>query len=286
MFPEIFRIPGIDVTIHAYGTLIVLAFLLGSWWAKRTAARRLGADAERVFNVCFVMLFVGIFGARLVHAFGHYAEFTARPMAFLAIWEGGLVLYGGVVACLLFLFWYLPRRPELGGFGLLDVLARGTALALVLGWFASLLAGDDYGKVTESALGIPVSAFRNGTPAAGMASGWGGDAAAKLHASPIYGSVFALVLFVGLGLVQRRQKTTGRTAAWFLILHSLGTALLELLRGDGLNPAAKPGERPFFLGDSLSWGQFLAIPVFFAGIALLLIRRPTRTSTAAPASGG
>jgi hypothetical protein len=26
----------------------------------------------------------------------------------------------------------------------------------------------------------------------------------------------------------------------------------------------------------LSWGQFLAIPVFFAGVAILLIRRPER----------
>lgn len=56
------------------------------------------------------------------------------------------------------------------------------------------------------------------------------------------------------------------------MLHSVGTALLETFRGDG----KLAGERPYFIGDVLSWGQFLAIPVFFTGVALLLIRRPER----------
>lgn len=279
MYPEIFELPLVHVTIHSYGTLIVLAFLLGSWWAKRTAVARLGADGEKVFNVCFILLFVGIFGARLVHAFGHYAEFTRRPMAFLAIWEGGLVLYGGICAGLLFLVWYLPRRPELGGYGLLDVLARATALALVLGWGASLLAGDDYGKPTSAAWGIPAAAFKDNTNAVRSIQRLDGGAGAALHPSQVYGSLLALALFLLLAVVHRRSKVTGRTAALFLILHSAGTAVLEIFRGDG----RLPGERPYFIGDTaaslpsmLSWGQFLAIPVFFTGIALLLIRRPVR----------
>ncbi len=270
MHPEIVQIPWINVTIHSYGTLIVLAFLLGSWWAKRTAVRKLGADGERVFNVCFILLFVGIFGARLVHAFGHYAEFTSRPMAFLAIWEGGLVLYGGVVAGLLFLAMYLPKRPELKGFALLDILARATSLSLVLGWFASLLAGDDYGKPTTVAWGIPAGAFKDNTNAVKSIQHL--DAGAKLHPSQIYGSLFALGLFLLLALVAKKSKVSGRTAAIFLMVHSVGTAVLEAFRGDG----KLAGERPYFIGDVLSWGQFLAIPVFFTGLALLLIRRTER----------
>lgn len=274
MWPEIVEIPWIHVTIHSYGTLIVLAFLLGSWWAKRTAVRRLKVDGEGVFNVCFILLFVGIFGARLVHAFGHYAEFTSRPMAFLAIWEGGLVLYGGVLAGLLFLAWYLPRKPELGGFALFDVLAQATSLSLVLGWFASLLAGDDYGKPTNVAWGIPTTLYKDNTNAVKSVAR-DADALGKLHPSPIYGSLLALGLFVVLALVQKRSKVSGRTAAVFLMLHSAGTALLEIYRGDG----KAAGERPFFLADVLSWGQFLAIPVFFAGVAILLIRRPDRATS-------
>lgn len=274
MWPEIVEIPWIHVTIHSYGTLIVLAFLLGSWWAKRTAVRRLGVDGEAVFNVCFILLFVGIFGARLVHAFGHYREFTSRPMAFLAIWEGGLVLYGGVLAGLFFLAWYLPRKPALRGFALLDVLAQATCVSLVLGWFASLLAGDDYGKPTGAAWGIPTTLYKDNTNAV-KSIAHGGDALGKLHPSPVYGSLFALGLFFVLALVQKRSKVSGRTAGVFLILHSAGTAVLELFRGDG----KAAGERPFFIGDVLSWGQFLAIPVFFAGVAILLIRRPERETS-------
>ena len=140
MFREIFhvRLFGHDLTIQSYGTVIVLAFLAATWWLSRKGSKALPPPADpkalrpqdRFFNAGFALLFLGLLGARLVHAFGHYEEFAKRPMALFAIWEGGLVGYGGVVAGLLWLAWWLPRQAEPGtwlegrGWSTFDLFAR------------------------------------------------------------------------------------------------------------------------------------------------------------------
>ena len=144
-----FELLGGTRTIYAFGTFIVLAFLLSSWFVRWRGARTLELDRERVFNICFVLLFLGLLGARLLYVFVHYPEFAGQPLRFLKIWEGGLVFYGGLLAGLAWLAWYLPRHPDLKGFAFLDVTALGACLAIFVGRWASFLAGENYGRVAE-----------------------------------------------------------------------------------------------------------------------------------------
>ncbi|MCC7137766.1 MAG: prolipoprotein diacylglyceryl transferase [Planctomycetes bacterium] len=273
-----FNLFGLDVSIYTYGTLIVVGFLVGAWWLRRAAERTLGVDRERSFNVAFALLFLGLFGARLCYAIAHYEEFARTPLKFLKIWEGGLLLFGGVALASLWLAWWLPRKPEMRGFALADLLARATCLALAVGWMAPLLAGDDFGKPTTLPWGIPAAAYEDGSPA----SLWAIKTdvpLASLHPTQVYEALFALALFFGLGLLGRRARVSGRVLAAFFVAMAVGRAALDLFRGDG-GPAAKVADRGFVVPGVLSWTQFLAIPLAFAGVALWLIRRPG----AAPAS--
>jgi prolipoprotein diacylglyceryl transferase len=262
---KIFSIPGTEISIYTYGTLIVVAFLLAAWWLRRRASRGLGLDPERVFNAGFALLFLGIAGARLGHVFAHYSEYTGEPMKFLRVWEGGLNGYGGLVGALLWLWWWLPRRPELKGFEFFDLLVRAFLLAFAIGWLAPLLAGDDFGAPTSLPWGIPVSVFEDGTPAAAWAK-LNTQPDARLHPTQVYEALLALGLFLLLARLARKNPHPGRLAALGLMLHAAGHALLELTRGDEA--------RGMVAGGLLSFGQFLAIPVFFAGLALWLIRKP------------
>jgi phosphatidylglycerol:prolipoprotein diacylglycerol transferase len=279
----LFRIPlfGTQITIYSYGTTIVLAFLLAAWWTKRAAAKTLGVSEERVFNVAFVLLFLGLAGARLAYSFAHFDEFAKSPGSFLAIWKGGLVGYGGVVLAAAWLARYLPKHAQPGGWiegkgwSTLDYLTRGAALAFALGWIAPLLAGDDYGKPTDGPLGIPVTAFENDTPVHDLVRSAPLDVAtAKIHPVQVYESLFALALFAALALYAKRRPVPGRIAATFFMVHAVGHALLELFRGDV--------KRGFLIPGALSWSQFLAIPVFFVGVAIWLIRKPGHESRAHP----
>ena len=127
MWPIIweFELFGLPITIFSFGTFIVLAFIVSAFAVRHRAARTLGLDKERVLNVCFALLFLGLVGARLLYAFIHHAEFSKQPLSFLQIWEGGLVFYGGLLVGLLWLLWYLPRHSDLKGWAFVDILALG-----------------------------------------------------------------------------------------------------------------------------------------------------------------
>ena len=57
------------------------------------------------------------------------------------------------------------------------------------------------------------------------------------------------------------------------MLYAIGRGLLDLTRGDA-GPSPTYADRGFVIDGVLSWTQFLAIGIFFAGLALWLIRRP------------
>lgn len=247
------------ITIYAFGTLIVLAFLAASIWAKRRAARRLGVDGERVFNVCFALLFLGLAGARLLYGITHYEEVTAKPLEIFAIWKGGLIWYGALLAGLLWLTFYLPRHPELGGWRLMDILSMGTCLGVFVGRWASFLSGEDYGKEAPDlpwAVSFPA---QEGTMARPLET--------PLHPTQIYHSLHGLVLFGILLLLARRNPHPGRLTGVFLMLYAVGHAVVEIWRGDDVS-------RSMLINGTVSASQFLSVPLFFLGLAIWLLRRP------------
>jgi phosphatidylglycerol:prolipoprotein diacylglycerol transferase len=257
---------GFPITLYSFGLVIVLAFLVASWYVRRRASKRLGLDRERVFNVCFALLFLGILGARLLHVFVDYETYVKKPLSFLQIWDGGLSFYGGLIACLLWLAWWLPRHPDLGGFSLVDVLALGGSLAVAVGSWGSFLSGDSYGKPAgDLAWGVTFPYEQKTAAPRGEA----------LHPTQIYHSLHGFLVFGLLLLYLRRRPAPGRATGLFLMLYAAGRAVIELYRGDEA--------RGMVIEDVLSVPQMLSIPTFFAGLAILLIRRTGTAPAAASA---
>ncbi len=250
------RVPVLGVPIHAFGTLIVIAFLVSALYVRRRAAVKLGLDRERVFNVCFALLFIGIAGARVLYAFVHHDEFAKAPLTFLAIWQGGFVFYGGLLACLAWLAWYLPRHEDVPGFAFTDVLALGACLAVFVGRWASFLSGENYGREAPN---LPWGVvFPPGSHA---------PVGVKLHPTQLYHSLHGLLLFGLLWLWSRRDPHPGRVFALFLMLYAVGRFVIEFWRGDDV-------ARGMVIEGTISTSQLISIPVFFAGLAIYLIRRP------------
>lgn len=266
MLPILLRLSD-TFKIYSFGTLIVLAFLVSTTYARRRARSLLQVDPERVFNLCFLLLFIGLAGARLVYCVVHTSKMSGTPLAFFRIWEGGLVFYGGLLAGLLWLGWYLPRKPELLGWALMDVLALAACLAIAVGRWASFLSGMDYGSSAEGLAWAVRFPAVEGTQIPGQLIG------EPLHPVQIYESLFAVLLFMGLRALQgrwqrRRPGESGRVFGLFLVLYALGRFGLEYFRGDD-------AERGMALAGYLSTSQLISIPVLFAGIAITFARRRT-----------
>ncbi len=255
MYPVLIDISE-KVKIYSFGTFIVLAFLVASFYVRRRAAREFAVDRAESFNVCFILLFIGLAGARLLYAIINYSEFSTDKMKLFKVWQGGLVWYGGLFFCLAWLAWYLPRHAKLRGWHFADVLALGACLAIFVGRWASFLSGENYG--TEAA-GLPWAVTFPPHPASQAVFG------VELHPTQIYHSLHGLILFGLLLWFLKRKPVSGRLTGLFLMLYSVGRAVIEIWRGDD-------AARGMVIDGWVSTSQFLSIPVFFIGVAIFLSR--------------
>ena len=126
------------------------------------------------------------------------------------------------------------------------------------------MSGEDYGKVAPEGLPWAVTFGASGETDAVMAR----PLNTPLHPTQLYHSLHGLVLFVILLLWARQKPNPGRLTGIFLMLYAIGHAVVEIWRGDD-------AARGMMINGMVSTSQFLSIPVFFAGLAIWLLRRPT-----------
>jgi phosphatidylglycerol:prolipoprotein diacylglycerol transferase len=147
MYPELFEIPFIHLTVKSYGTMMVIAFLVAISLIRRLS-RSFTPDPQYITNAALYSLIAGVVGARLFFVIHYFDQFQGRLLSIFAIWEGGLELLGGVllaIAVISFYCWYhkLPVRCYL------DILAIGLMLALAFGRIGCFLRGCCFGKPTN-----------------------------------------------------------------------------------------------------------------------------------------
>ncbi|MFN0059213.1 MAG: prolipoprotein diacylglyceryl transferase [Planctomycetota bacterium] len=233
MHPELWRIPIGENgwPLPAFGLMVALGTLLGAFFLGREARRR-GWDSARAIDIAIWSVMIGLAGARIFY----YVQFYDRDfkdesfLAVFAVWNGGLVLYGGVIAGVLSLF-LLLRRSTFSITDYLDALAPSLAVGISLGRIGCFLNGCCWGK--ECA---PNAWFAVRFPETSAA---GADMAHHLqridvpvHPTQIYESVACLVLAVVLMLVQRKTSIPGLVASGFFILYGGLRYWIETLRGD------------------------------------------------------
>ena len=156
MHPELFEIPFLHITVKTYGTLMVVGFLAALWLMRRMM-RRVGQNPDYISNVAMYSLLCGVVGARIFYIVHHHV----KPAEWLAVWQGGLELLGGVIAAIAFLSFYLWKQ-KLPVRQYLDVLAVGLMVGLGFGRIGCLMFGCCFGKCADVPWAIH---FPYGSPA-------------------------------------------------------------------------------------------------------------------------
>ena len=159
MFPELFEIPFVHLTIKSYGLMMVVGFLSCVWLITHLS-RDFTPNPQLITNAALYSLVGGVVGARLFFVVHYFDKFRSNPIEVFAIWQGGLELAGGVLAAIIIILFYL-RYHKLPIRRYLDVLAVGLMLALVFGRIGCFLNGCCYGKPTELPWGVrfPYNSF-------------------------------------------------------------------------------------------------------------------------------
>jgi phosphatidylglycerol:prolipoprotein diacylglycerol transferase len=205
--------------LRTYGLALAVAFLLGTWLGTREA-RRKGFDEDKFLSVVLVALIASIVGARLLYVLEHIEDYRRSWTTILAVWQGGLTLYGGIVAGTVGGLW-MARRLGLPMWGVADALAPSIALGTVVGRVGCFLNGCCYGRPTELPWGVvyPSDSFP------GVEFG-----PVPIHPAQLYFSLAALALFGLLWFVRKRLTVPGHLFWLFVVLYAAVRIPLDLTR--------------------------------------------------------
>lgn len=240
------------IPIHSYGFLIAIGFLIAVYVIRKLSERS-KLDVERVLDLTFWILLVGFLGARILFILTRFSYFMEAPLDMFKVWEGGLVFFGGPLACVPYLIWYV-RRHKLPVWKTADAMIPGLVIAHVFGRFGCLAAGCCYGKPTGSEWGIRLHSELVEPALQGI----------PLHPTQLYEASALLILFTGLLYVFRHKRFDGQVVLTYFMAYPIIRSLVEAFRGDLI--------RGFVIENVLSTSQFISILIFAIASVLLAIR--------------
>ena len=211
-----------------YSFLIVLGVALAVFLACREE-KRLGLKKDTVIDLALWVLPFGIIGARVYYVLFSWEQFSSDPLSVLKIWEGGIAIYGAIIAGLLTIFVFSLRR-KLPPLLLCDLIAPGLALAQAIGRWGNYFNMEAYGlPVTQPAFcffPLAVQIHENGSLVWHMATFF-------------YESVWDFSVFVFLMLARHRLLSRcGDIFFFYLFLYAAGRFVIEDLRMDSLYTAS------------------------------------------------
>lgn len=214
-------------SIHWYGAIIAVGFLLAVAYCTNRA-KQFGIRQDDVIDMLFFGVPLGILGARIYYVVFYLdlfrdAEGNIDWAKTVRIWDGGLAIYGGIIAAALTLLVFCKVRKipflafaDLGVFGLL--------IGQCVGRWGNFVNSEAYGSVTDLPWRMGVYEWANGA--------W---QYVEVHPTFLYESLWNLVGFCLLAVIAKKwRKFDGQIFLGYLAWYGFGRGLIEGLRTDSL----------------------------------------------------
>lgn len=215
------------ITVRWYGLFITAGFLLATWAAARLARRR-NIDVDSALNCALLGFIGGIIGARLYFVALSWQFFRDHPSEIFQIWLGGLSLHGGIVGGIIVAYVYcrITRLPFLTG---MDIAGAVTPLAQAIGRWGNFFNSEAFGRPVGPGFPLAVQIPPAQRPA-------GMENFQYFQATFLYESIWDLAIFFLLYFFffERLKKYPGMNFLLYLLLYSIGRALIEPMRTDSI----------------------------------------------------
>ncbi len=234
------------LSLSWHGLLMVIAIAVGIGLPAYLVAKA-GLSVDTLYSLALWAVPGGIIGARLVHVIDYWSYYSANPEAILAIWQGGLALWGGILGGTLIVVIF----ARINGFPLaryVDLAALGLILAQAIGRIGDVIIGEHISKATSLPWGVVYT--HPNSPGYGLPPS---------HLAVGYELLMDLLIFGVLWKLRGRVRPDGAIFLLYLIAYSIGRFFLSFLRLDS---------NTVLLG--LNQAQWLSIVVLAAALPLLL----------------
>ena len=253
--------------IAFYGMIIGFGVMAGILMAAREA-KLTGQDPEIYFDLAIYAVVFSVIGARLYYVIFSWDQYKGDLASIINIRQGGLAIYGGVIAAIITVFVY-GRVKKLSFTKLADTAVLGLVLGQIIGRWGNFFNREAFGDYTNNllAMRLPLDAVRSSDVTELMREHIeviDGIFYIQVHPTFLYESLWNVGVLLLLLWWRKRKKFEGEILLLYLFGYGVGRFWIEGLRTDQL----------LIPGANLPVSQLLAIVlVLVSGIVMIYKRK-------------
>ena len=210
--------------VYWYGIILACAMLAGLFLCMKQA-KRFGLTEDNVLDLVLWAVPCCILGSRIYYVIFYLdlyrnADGSLDWGRIIAIWDGGLAIYGTVIAGALVVLIF-TRVKKLRFAAMMDLAVMGLLLGQIIGRWANFINREAFGGLTDLPwrMRLWVSASQY----------------IEVHPTFLYESLWNLVgLLLMLFVVTKGRRFDGENTWFYFLWYGLGRAWIEGLRTDSL----------------------------------------------------
>ncbi|MEQ9764719.1 prolipoprotein diacylglyceryl transferase [Streptococcus sp. ZJ151] len=236
--------------IRWYALCIITGVMLAVYLAMKEAPRK-KINPDSVLDFILLAFPIAILGARFYYVIFEWSYYKNHLPEVFAIWNGGIAIYGGLIAGALVLYFF-TRHQLIDTVDFLDIAAPGVLIAQSLGRWGNFFNQEAFGKSVQHLNYLP-EAIRNQMYIDGA------------YRTPtfLYESLWNLLGFIIIISLRHKPKLLkkGEPSLFYLVWYGCGRFVIEGMRTDSLMLAG------------LRVSQWLSALLVIVGLGLWIYRR-------------
>ena len=210
--------------IYWYGIILAVAMLAGLLLCMKQS-KHYGLTEDNVMDLVLWSVPLCIVGARLYYVLFYLDLYRNEDGSLnwgnmIAVWDGGLAIYGAVIMGVLVAFFY-TRHKKIKFGAMTDLAVMGLLLGQVIGRWANFINREAFGAETT----LPWRMQLWDTPLTTI----------EVHPTFFYESLWNLIgLLLILFVISKGRRFDGENTWFYFLWYGLGRSWIEGLRTDSL----------------------------------------------------
>ena len=210
--------------IYWYGILIALGVILAVFFCM-SQRKKYGINEDNLLDGVLWGIPCGVIGARLYYVIFYLDQFRnaegkVELKEVIAIWDGGLAIYGGIIAAVLVCL-VLSRVKKFSLWALMDLVVMGLLIGQALGRWGNFMNREAFGSETTLPWRMQLTLTTGGV--------------VQVHPTFLYESLWNIVgLLLIVFVISRARRFDGENTCFYFLWYGIGRFWIEGLRTDSL----------------------------------------------------
>lgn len=204
------------ITIRWYAIFICTGILLAYLYFLNKGTKKENIIEDELINIVLLIVPISIIGARLLFVLTSDIEYNSL-WDVIAIWEGGLAIYGAIIFGFLTILVYSKVKKH-NLLKILDAICPAVMIGQILGRWGNFFNGEAFGS-SANVETLPWRMVVNGV---------------STHPTFFYESLWNFIGFIIANLLYKKKKFNGQIFSFYIAWYGFGRAWIEMLRTDSL----------------------------------------------------